>query len=163
MDNTKNKKTGIFIGTSLILVTFVLLCLVTFAALSYATAESDLRFSLQSVNRKKTYLDACSLAEQRLCNIDHALAELFASTNSALECEARTRTCLIENGCTFEEDKKGELYSFTVPFDSEQLVVKFRPAKLYESITTHYHIVSYHTEQLPVVTDTRKELIYDNR
>ena len=54
-----NKKMtgGINVGTSSILVTFVLLCLVTFAALSFLSANSDYRLSKQTAQRTTDYYE----------------------------------------------------------------------------------------------------------
>lgn len=72
----KKKMTGgINVGTSSILVTFVLLCLVTFAALSFLSANSDYNLSRQSAERTTQYYAANSAAEYLLADIEGRLAK----------------------------------------------------------------------------------------
>lgn len=71
----KKKNTGgINIGTSSILVTFVLLALVTFAALSYMSARSDYILSKEVADRTASYYDANRMGEIYLANIEALLA-----------------------------------------------------------------------------------------
>ena len=66
---------GINIGTSSILVTFVLLALVTFAALSYMSARSDYVLSKEAADRTASYYDANRMAEIYLANIEALLSK----------------------------------------------------------------------------------------
>lgn len=80
----KKKKTfsaGMNVGSSSILVTFVLLCLVTFAALSFVSAKSDNSLTVQTANRISDFYKADSLAEINLANIDSLLTKLAESTD----------------------------------------------------------------------------------
>lgn len=70
----KKNSGGINIGTSSILVTFVLLALVTFAALSYMSAKSDYTLSKEAANRTASYYDANRMGEIYLANIEALLA-----------------------------------------------------------------------------------------
>ena len=69
----KKNSGGMNIGTSSILVTFVLLCLVTFSALSYMSARSDYKLSRQTAERTVAYYDANRMAEIYMANIEDAL------------------------------------------------------------------------------------------
>lgn len=71
----KKNSRGINIGTSSILVTFVLLCLVTFAALTYLSAQSDYNLSVQAARRTNYYYDANRMAEIYLADIESLLAK----------------------------------------------------------------------------------------
>ena len=73
MQNKRNG--GINIGTSLILVIFVLLSLVTFAALSYLSAKSDYTLSKEAAGRTASYYDANRMAEIYLANIEGLLSK----------------------------------------------------------------------------------------
>lgn len=64
---------GINVGTSSILVTFVLLCLVTFAALSYLSANSDYKLSQQTAQRATDFYKANEVAEIKYQDIDATL------------------------------------------------------------------------------------------
>ena len=55
----KNSRTPILnIGTSSLLIIFVILCLVVFAALALSSAKSDLQFSEDLAQRKTAYYEA---------------------------------------------------------------------------------------------------------
>lgn len=71
----KNRSGGINIGTSSILVTFVLLALVTFAALSYLSAKSDYTLSKEAAQRTASYYDANRMAEIYMANIEGLLSK----------------------------------------------------------------------------------------
>lgn len=73
--NKKNISAGMNVGSSSILVTFVLLCLVTFAALSFVSANADNRLAKATGERVSAYYSAKSLAEVNLANIDSLLTK----------------------------------------------------------------------------------------
>lgn len=73
---------GINIGTSLILVIFVLLALVTFAALSYMSARSDYILSKEAADRTASYYDANRMAEIYLANIEGILSKYSSTIDS---------------------------------------------------------------------------------
>lgn len=79
MPNKKNSKkqfsVGMNVGSSSILVTFVLLCLVTFAALSFVSAKADNDLAIETSDRIAAYYTADSLAEVNLANIDSLLSK----------------------------------------------------------------------------------------
>ena len=76
---------GINIGTSSILVTFVLLALVSFAALSYLCAKSDYNLSLEAAQRTASYYDANRMAEIYMANIEGLLSKHNLNSKSAVE------------------------------------------------------------------------------
>ena len=71
------------VGSSSILVTFVLLCLVTFAALSYVSANADNRLAVKTGERIKAYYEGDSLAETYLADIDSTLKILARKNREA--------------------------------------------------------------------------------
>ena len=78
----KKHSGGINIGTSSILVTFVLLALVTFAALSYMSARSDYVLSKEAADRTASYYDANRMAEIYLANIEALLSKQLNRSES---------------------------------------------------------------------------------
>ena len=66
---------GIQIGTSYLLVIFVILCLVTFATLSLSSAKRDQTYSQQLADRETAYCEANARAAQIMAQIDDAFAE----------------------------------------------------------------------------------------
>lgn len=81
----KKNKSGFNIGTSLILVTFVLLCLVTFAGLTYISAKSDYNLSHEVAIRTNNYYDANRMAEIYLANIEALLSKHAGDSKSDKE------------------------------------------------------------------------------
>ena len=66
---------GIQIGTSYLLVIFVILCLVTFATLSLSSAKRDQTYSRQLADRETAYCEANAKAAQIMAQIDDAFAK----------------------------------------------------------------------------------------
>ena len=69
----KKRPISFSIGTSSILMAFVLLCLVTFAALSYASSSADERLSATLRDRVTAYYQATDKAERWLAEVDASL------------------------------------------------------------------------------------------
>jgi hypothetical protein len=55
-------------------VVFLLLCFLTFAAISLTTANSDLSASKDYADRQNAYYDACNRAEEKICDLNHDAA-----------------------------------------------------------------------------------------
>lgn len=79
----KKDSGGINIGTSSVLVTFVLLALVTFAALSYMSAKSDYTLSKEVADRTASYYDANRMGEIYLANIEALLAKNLSDNSDS--------------------------------------------------------------------------------
>lgn len=82
MKNNKQQSSFVNIGSSSLLIIFLILCLATFAILSISSAKSDYSFSERLAGRKTQYYDASAAASQILDNIDAKLAELAESDKS---------------------------------------------------------------------------------
>ena len=153
MNPKKVKNQGINVGTSLILVAFVLLCLVAFAALSYSTAESDYQLSEQTLTRKEAYYNACNNAEHKLQTLDTLLLSCYKSAGTEADYAAGILTALSGNAdYTLTTDTMLPTISFTVAVtEKEILQITLRtcyPAAADPSATL-YTITSYRTELLP--------------
>ncbi len=75
----KSQQMGVPIGTSLLLVVFVLLALITFATLSLVTARTDKRFSQDTANATQQYYAADAIANTSLRFIDEQLVDILAN------------------------------------------------------------------------------------
>lgn len=75
MKRNKQQSTFINIGSSSLLMVFLVLCLTTFAILSLSSAQSDYSFSKKFAEHKNEYYEASSRAEMILGEIDQLLAE----------------------------------------------------------------------------------------
>ncbi|MCI8400561.1 MAG: hypothetical protein HFI38_00415 [Lachnospiraceae bacterium] len=74
----KKQKFSFFnIGTSSLVLIFLVLCLVTFSVLSLVTARADYSMSSRTADRLKQYYQTSSRAEQILAVIDDSLAALY--------------------------------------------------------------------------------------
>ncbi len=78
----KNKRFGVNVGSSSILIIFVIVCLVCFAALSIVSANSDYKMTKKMAERERNYYQACNDAYQALSDIDITLQKLYESVDS---------------------------------------------------------------------------------
>lgn len=83
MKRNKQQSTFVNIGSSSLLIVFLVLCLTTFAILSLSSAQSDYSFSKRSAEHKTEYYEASSRAEMILGEIDQILAETAEQVNTA--------------------------------------------------------------------------------
>ena len=74
MKKDKQQSSFVNIGSSSLLIIFLILSLVTFAILSLSGAKSDYSFSQRLANHKTAYYEASNRAERILGQIDEALA-----------------------------------------------------------------------------------------
>ena len=75
---TKIRKTSyplINIGTSFLLITFIILCMIIFSVLSLSSALKDVQYSKKNAARTAAYYEANNEAEQQLASIDAVLHE----------------------------------------------------------------------------------------
>lgn len=101
MEDKKYENSFVNIGSSLLLVIFLVLCLVTFATLSLSSARSDKSFSQRLADRKTEYYQASNRAEELLARIDSLLTErdgkdvdskLLSSIDASLRYDAADAT-----------------------------------------------------------------------
>ena len=74
---TRTKKTSyppLNIGTSFMLVIFIILCMVIFAVLSFSSALKDYHYSQKNAGRNTAYYEAANEAERVLSRVDAVLA-----------------------------------------------------------------------------------------
>ena len=73
----KRSEFSLNVGTSSILLIFVVLCLVSFAILSLSSGLSDLSLSKRVISNTESYYDACGQAEEQLEDIEATLKSLY--------------------------------------------------------------------------------------
>lgn len=78
MNREKKSVPFLQIGSSSLLLVFLVLCLVIFAVLTLAGAQSDYRFSQRIADRRTAYYAACNQAEEEIARLsaNGELAEL---------------------------------------------------------------------------------------
>lgn len=122
------KNYGLNIGSSSILLIFVLLCLVSFAALSIVSANADSKLNNKVMERTTAYYNACNLAEASISDIDHTLSKLYVSG--------------ITEDAYFEQ--VGHTISYAVPIsDTQSLNVELRIKYPKKSGENFYSITSW--------------------
>lgn len=84
MNDKKKRFSGISfsngVGSSSLLVIFVILCLVSFATLSIVSANADYKLSNKVLDRTTAYYDASNQAEQQLAQLHQTLAAAYADS-----------------------------------------------------------------------------------
>lgn len=73
----KNSRSPFNVGTSSVLLIFVILCLVSFAVLSLVSALSDYKLSQNVADNTTAYYEACNSIEDQLNQIDVRLKSLY--------------------------------------------------------------------------------------
>ena len=82
----KKKKLSITnIGTVTLLMVFIVLCMITFAALSLASASRDARLGRQTVDHMTEYYTASNQAEELLETVDNACSGEYGQTTDPAE------------------------------------------------------------------------------
>lgn len=79
---SKRKYPTINIGSSSMLVVFIILCLITFSVLSVASANNDRKYSEKIANRTTAYYKAANKAEELLSQIDDKLKQIYEQYNA---------------------------------------------------------------------------------
>lgn len=111
MNKQKRQTPFVNIGSSLLLVVFLLLCLVTFAALAFSSARSDESFSQRIADRKTEYYEAANRAEELLHQIDGIL-------DAAAEIPDFSEVDSLDADVSY--DPETEQISYRVPINEKQ-------------------------------------------
>ena len=103
-------------GFSSILLTFVMICIITFLALTLLTANSDHRLSQKVADRNSAYYEAEQAAYEQLADIDALLLQEYNNSTSPENFFALAGTTLTKNvNGTWTSD--GGQYFFTYQTD----------------------------------------------
>ena len=126
--NSKRKQSyPINIGTSTLLVVFLILCMFTFAAISLTTARKEYKDAKNSAERNKEYYTAANYAEMKLNELNQAAEhETDVSFAIAINDSQALDVILKWN----QNDKKYDILSWTTVntaewkgSDSSQLII----------------------------------------
>lgn len=118
-ENNKHKSANI--GTSLILVVFIILTLVTFAALSAVASAADYNASQLTLKRTEDYYKASSAGEEKLLEIEHVLKPFNQSDKKAYPKECLESLENIDVSIISWQEGNYRV-SFTIPIDDTQLL-----------------------------------------
>lgn len=101
------------IGTSSLLVIFIVLCLVTFATLSVVSAHADYKLSQTLDDRTKNYYLASNQAENTLNTIDNRLLFIYHNSSSELDYFNKCQAQLKQTGDEFNYNPVNRSISYT--------------------------------------------------
>ncbi len=117
----KKQHGGVNVGTSSVLVSFVLLCMVSFAALTYISAHSDYNLSKQAAQRTTEYYEANRMAELYLANAEALLAKHVRTCSNAGDFYSSIPELFADNDMMLvsEEESRDNpvTISYTVPMN----------------------------------------------
>lgn len=125
----KNNRVNLNLGSSSLLLIFVVLSLVSFAVLSLSTALSDKNMTEKNLTRNIAYYEACSNAQSMLKEIDDVFFDIYSHSSDSSE---YTDSCLTSS-FSFDTtiisfDDKPSALSFTLPVgDYQSLYVVVTP------------------------------------
>ncbi len=163
----KSNKDGIkryfHFGFSSILLTFVMICIVTFGVLSFVTANSDYKLSEKVATKVSGYYDADSAARMELATIDHTLYDLYYSSASESEYYEQVQKYLGSAAGTYTESSNSRLYTWQESFSDTQAIEITLQINYPTSTTDHfYEIQSWRTITNAVIdTETTLNLMGD--
>lgn len=108
MKRDRESSSFVNIGSSSLLIIFLILCLATFAVLSLSSAKSDYNSSRRLAQHRAEYYEAAAKAETVLAGIDRALAEGMSPGDIPTDV----------NGILIETD--GHECSYEIPMSEKQ-------------------------------------------
>ena len=82
MKSNRKFSPGINIGSASMLLIFVILCLVSFAALSIVSAYADSRLTAKITDRTSAYYAACNSAQEALADMDCVLSAQYQAAGT---------------------------------------------------------------------------------
>lgn len=125
MMKKKKKHTFLNIGTSSILLVFVLLCLVTFAVLSIVNANMDYQLSKKNAEHTSAYYKADQKAKQILSEIDDILYSEYRSQTFSDPQSYYTQIIKVlsdKDTYTFDQDRPSPELHYAVPITDDQML-----------------------------------------
>jgi hypothetical protein len=108
-------------GFSSVLLTFVMICIITFSALTLLTANSDYRLSRRVADRNEAYYEAQEQAYGILAEADAALSEAYRlSSDRESYCSLAAEALSQNTAGTLSTEDEQYLYSFEVAISESQ-------------------------------------------
>ena len=146
MTEAKRSK-GVHIGTSSILVIFILLSLVTFASLSFLSARSDYLLSQKIADRTSAYYEADTKAAYYLANVEGILSKQYALYDNQKDYEAALKDMFSDNDAfTIDTTASPAIISYTMAIsDTQNLYVELEVNYPSSQDDALYHIITWRT------------------
>ncbi len=145
---TENKRSkGVHVGTSSILIIFILLSLVTFASLSFLSARSDYLLSCKMASRTTDYYAADTKSAYYTANVEGLLSKHYRTCNSRKEFEQSLAGLFDDNDAfTIDTTVSPAIISYTMSIsETQNLYVELEGHYPTEQDCALYHIVTWRT------------------
>lgn len=115
----RRSKSFFNIGITSVVLIFVMLCLLTFAVLSFVSARSDLGLSQKSARRTTAYYKSYNNAVEILKEITACMSSQHDQSNETLYFKNIMEQLDGKNGISFSDERH---LSYSVSMDSEQML-----------------------------------------
>lgn len=141
-------------GTSSLLVIFLILSISLFATLTLSSAKSDLDFSKQLAGQKQAYYQVCNQSELLIASVDSLVKEQSRISKNAEDYFDKLLISLDNeiNSISIQKDKleKELILSWQIPFtDSKALFVAISiPWEPSQNGNQYYQIISWQTQTI---------------
>lgn len=151
MKSKKDPISFLNMGTSSLLVIFLVLSIAIFATLALSSAKNDIDFSKQLAQQKQAYYEACSQSELILAQIDSLLAKHASQSENTQEYFDKTLSSLdneIENVSIETQAAEDCLtLSWQIPFSETRMlsVVVDIPSIVNGAAEHYYQIIAWQT------------------
>lgn len=131
MKKDKPSASFVNIGSSSLLIIFLILSLVTFAVLALSGAQSDLRLSRTLAERSAEYYRVSDRAEKIVAQIDRLLSETASAAADPAayrQTAAEALGTLDPDGISLLPELSGDVLavSFSIPFSNEEQALNVR-------------------------------------
>lgn len=155
MSANNRQKSSIHVGSSLILVTFVLLCLVTFSILALTSAKADLTMTQETGKNISNYYNATNIAEEKLVHITETLQNCLEESRSIPSFYNHiTKAFDYDDSITVSRTGTDIHIQFIVPISGHRsLQVSLTTAYPVDKSSFTYRIDSYKSVGAPLVED----------
>lgn len=136
-------------GFSSILISFIMICIVTFSALALVTANSDYKLSKKVAERNRQYYQAQELAYEKLSQIDSSLESCYTRAGSEEEYMTAVQSALADMDGTWT-DSEGALYFTYTVATAENQFLEVVLEIVYPTARNdgYYEIARWHTVQM---------------
>lgn len=148
----KEKRSFSNFGFSTILLSFVMICVVTFSALALVTSHSDYKLSKKVADKTTLYYEAQESAYTKLKNLEAVLATCYLSSREEAAYYTQLGELLKDYGSFYAEAKSYYLTFTETIADNQHLNVVLRLRYPQQDSDTFYEIVewkSVYTGELP--------------
>lgn len=136
-------------GFSSILISFIMICIVTFSALALVTANSDYKLSRKVADRNQQYYLAQEQAYETLSQIDSSLESCYVRTGSQEEYNAAVRSALADMEGTWTDSEDALYFTYTSEIAENQfLEVVLEIVYPAARSDGYYKIAKWHTVQI---------------